>query len=204
MNLKIMKDNLNTAIQQVSKAISSRSTIQILSGIKLDIQPNGVVLTASDTEISIQSFIPLEEEGMIIAEVYSPCSVVLPAKFFTEIIRKLPAQDVYIEVKEQFLTMIRSGTAEVQIGLHYALAPLCDRGFSLAGHHRPGIDAVVLSARSRVARRSARGGRLHADGMAQARVTARAWNTTTKPHGLAAQPSAVMTPQPARCTDPRT
>ncbi|MDF2659256.1 MAG: dnaN [Paenibacillus sp.] len=115
MKLNILKDDLNESIQHVSKAISSRTAIPILTGIKIDVQPNGVTLTASDTEISIQSFIPPEKDGTATVEVITPGSVVLPAKFFTEIIKKLPSRDVTIEVKENFLTWIRSGSAEIQI-----------------------------------------------------------------------------------------
>ncbi len=57
MKISILKNVLNEAIQHVSKAISSRTTIPILSGIKLDVNHQGVTLTASDTDISIQSFI---------------------------------------------------------------------------------------------------------------------------------------------------
>jgi len=115
MKLNILKDDLNESIQHVSKAISSRTAIPILTGIKIDVQPNGVTLTASDTEISIQSFIPPEKDGTATVEVITPGSVVLPAKFFTEIIKKLPSRDVTIEVKDNFLTWIRSGSAEIQI-----------------------------------------------------------------------------------------
>lgn len=115
MKLNILKDDLNESIQHVSKAISSRTAIPILTGIKIDVQPSGVTLTASDTEISIQSFIPQEKDGTATVEVITPGSVVLPAKFFMEIIKKLPSRDVTIEVKENFLTWIRSGSAEIQI-----------------------------------------------------------------------------------------
>ncbi|PYI52380.1 DNA polymerase III subunit beta [Paenibacillus flagellatus] len=139
MKLSILKDDLNESIQHVSKAISSRTTIPILTGIKIDVQPSGVTLTASDTEISIQSFIPIEKEGtavVAVVEVLTPGSVVLPAKFFSEIIRKLPAPDVTIEVKDNFLTWIRSGTAEIQIvGLdpeEYPLLPQLDESHTLS------------------------------------------------------------------------
>ena len=63
MKLTILKDQLNDAIQHVSKAISSRTTIPILSGIKIDVNHKGVTLTASDTDISIQSFIPVKTDN---------------------------------------------------------------------------------------------------------------------------------------------
>lgn len=115
MKLTIRKDQLNDAIQQVSKASSSRPAIPILGGIKIDVTHQGVTLTASDTDISIQSFIPVENGEFVIARVEKPGSVVLPAKFFVEIVKKLPSDELEIEVKEQFQTMIRSGSTDIQM-----------------------------------------------------------------------------------------
>lgn len=115
MKLTIRKDQLNDAIQQVSKASSSRPAIPILGGIKIDVNHQGVTLTASDTDISIQSFIPVENGEFVIAKVEKPGSVVLPAKFFVEIVKKLPSDEIEIEVKEQHQTMIRSGSTDIQM-----------------------------------------------------------------------------------------
>lgn len=115
MKISILKNVLNESIQHVSKAISSRTTIPILSGIKLDVNHQGVTLTASDTDISIQSFIPAEDDKQTIVQVDRPGSVVLPAKFFVEIIKKLPSQEVQMEVKENFQTFISAGATEIQM-----------------------------------------------------------------------------------------
>ncbi|MCY9593915.1 DNA polymerase III subunit beta [Paenibacillus chitinolyticus] len=115
MKLTILKDQLNESIQHVSKAISSKTTIPILTGIKIDATSEGVTLTASDTDISIQSFMPTETAELKVIELFQPGSVVLPAKFFMEMIRKLPSQTIEIEVKDHFQTTIRSGSSEVQI-----------------------------------------------------------------------------------------
>jgi len=115
MKFTISRNELNEAIQQVSKAVASRTTIPILSGIKLDASFSGITLTASDTDISIQSFIPLETPSKTIATVVKPGSVVLTAKFFVEIVKKLPHEEVHIEVGERFQTLITSGTTEIQL-----------------------------------------------------------------------------------------
>jgi DNA polymerase-3 subunit beta len=115
MKLTIRKDQLNDAIQQVSKASSSRPTIPILGGIKIDVTHQGITLTASDTDISIQSFIPVENGEFVIAKVEKPGSVVLPAKFFVEIVKKLPSDEIEIEVKEHHQTLIRSGSTDIQM-----------------------------------------------------------------------------------------
>ncbi|MGG1550894.1 MULTISPECIES: DNA polymerase III subunit beta [Paenibacillus] len=115
MKLTILKEYLIESIGHVSKAISSRTTIPILTGIKIDATISGITLTASDTDISIQSFTPSENDTLKIVDLIQTGSVVLPAKFFIEIIRKLPAQLIEIEVKANFQTTIRSGSSEIQI-----------------------------------------------------------------------------------------
>ncbi|MCR8658468.1 DNA polymerase III subunit beta [Paenibacillus endoradicis] len=115
MKLTIAKNELNQAIQNVAKAVSARPTIPILGGIKIDVTHQAVTLTASDTDISIQSYIPVEQNGQIIAEIEKPGSVVLPAKFVVEIVKKLPSDQVSIEVSSQYQTLIRSGSTEIQM-----------------------------------------------------------------------------------------
>ncbi|MNM87990.1 DNA polymerase III subunit beta [compost metagenome] len=115
MKIRVLKHELNESIQHVAKAISSRTTIPILTGIKLEVNFQGMTLTASDTDISIQAFIPAEDNEKKIVQVERPGSVVLPAKFFVEIIKKLPSQEVEMEVKEGFHTMIRSGSTDIQM-----------------------------------------------------------------------------------------
>ncbi|MFC4812612.1 DNA polymerase III subunit beta [Paenibacillus sp. GCM10023250] len=136
MKLTIRKDQLNDAIQQVSKASSSRPAIPILGGIKIDVNHQGVTLTASDTDISIQSFIPVENGEFVIAKVEKPGSVVLPAKFFVEIVKKLPSEELELEVKEQFQTMIRSGSTDIQmVGLdpeEFPILPTIEQSETLA------------------------------------------------------------------------
>ncbi|MCU6710980.1 DNA polymerase III subunit beta [Paenibacillus sp. J5C_2022] len=115
MKLTINKNELNDAIQQVAKAVSSRPAIPILGGIKIDVNHQHVTLTASDTDISIQSFVAVEQKDMIIAHVDKPGSVVLPAKFFVEIVKKLPSDQVMLEVGVNYQTTIRSGSSEIQM-----------------------------------------------------------------------------------------
>ncbi|RUS48780.1 DNA polymerase III subunit beta [Cohnella sp. AR92] len=139
MKLTISRNELNDAVQQVSKAVSARTTIPILSGIKIDAHAQGITLTASDTDISIQSFIPLETGDKVVSTIHRPGSVVLPAKFFVEIIRKLPDEEVNIEVGERFQTQIHSGAIDIQlVGMdpeEFPVLPILEeeRVFSIPG-----------------------------------------------------------------------
>ncbi len=81
INRNLFIENLNN----VMRAISSRATIPILSGIKLDLTEDELTLTGSDTDISIEIQIPVNDD----LNVESTGSIVLPARFFSEIVKKI-------------------------------------------------------------------------------------------------------------------
>ena len=98
INRNLFIENLNN----VMRAISSRATIPILSGIKLDLTEDELTLTGSDTDISIEIQIPVNDD----LNVESTGSIVLPARFFSEIVKILPGKYFSFEVKESFQTQI--------------------------------------------------------------------------------------------------
>ena len=115
MKFIIQRDRLVQSVQDVMKAVTSRTTIPILTGIKMTATAEGVTLTGSDSDISIESFIPKEEAGDEIVEMKQPGAIVLQAKFFSEIVKKLPTDFVEIEVLNQLQTVIRSGKSEFNL-----------------------------------------------------------------------------------------
>ncbi|MDP4169653.1 MAG: DNA polymerase III subunit beta, partial [Bacillota bacterium] len=115
MKFIIQRDRLVQSVQDVLKAVTSRTTIPILTGIKIVATNEGVTLTGSDSDISIESFIPKEEAGNEIVEIKQTGAIVLQAKFFSEIVKKLPTDSVEIEVQNQLQTIIRSGKSEFNL-----------------------------------------------------------------------------------------
>ena len=127
MKFEIMRDHLLAGLNDVMKAVSSKTTIPILTGIKIDVSNEGLSLTGSDQDITIQTFIPAEENGEQIMTVTTTGSIVLQARMFNEIVRKLPTNDVEIEVTNGFATYIRSGKSEFHLigqdAVEYPLLP---------------------------------------------------------------------------------
>lgn len=115
MKFEIIRERLVEGLNDVMKAVSSKTTLPILTGIKIDVSGEGVRLTGSDSDITIQTFIPAEEDGKQVINITEGGSIVLPAKFFGEIVRKLPTNDVEIEVTGNFQTHIRSGKSEFHL-----------------------------------------------------------------------------------------
>ncbi|WP_282141047.1 DNA polymerase III subunit beta [Cytobacillus oceanisediminis] len=115
MRFIIQRDRLVQSVQDVMKAVTSRTTIPILTGIKIVASEEGVTLTGSDSDISIESFIPKEEAGDEIVEIKQAGAIVLQAKFFSEIVKKLPTDTVEISVENHLQTVIRSGKSEFNL-----------------------------------------------------------------------------------------
>ncbi|MGJ7920602.1 DNA polymerase III subunit beta [Neobacillus sp. LXY-4] len=115
MRFIIQRDRLVQSVQDVMKAVTSRTTIPILTGIKIVATNEGVTLTGSDSDISIESFIPKEEAGDEIVEIKQTGAIVLQAKFFSEIVKKLPTDSVEIHVENHLQTVIRSGKSEFNL-----------------------------------------------------------------------------------------
>ncbi|QKS69596.1 DNA polymerase III subunit beta [Paenalkalicoccus suaedae] len=115
MKFTIQRDQFVQSINHVSKAISSRSTIPVLAGIKIEAYKDGVTLTGSDSDISIESFIPSEVGDEQFVEIEEEGTTVLQARFFAEIVKKLPEATVEIRVNEQNIAQISSGSSVFNI-----------------------------------------------------------------------------------------
>ncbi|MFC5711649.1 DNA polymerase III subunit beta [Thalassorhabdus alkalitolerans] len=110
MHFVINREQFVHGVQHVNKAVSSRTTIPILTGIKISASQTGVTLTGSDSDISIEAFIPSEEDEKRNVEVKNEGSIVLQAKFFADIVKKLPGNEIEVSVQDQFATTLRSGS----------------------------------------------------------------------------------------------
>ena len=99
---------LAKAINTVSKAVTSRTTIPVLKGILLNAEDDGkLTLSASDLDLSIEKTIDVNvsESG----------SAVVMAKLFSDIIRKLPNDEILIEENDDNGLMIKTSSSEFNI-----------------------------------------------------------------------------------------
>ncbi|WP_018131401.1 DNA polymerase III subunit beta [Effusibacillus pohliae] len=142
MKLSIDRNTLLSAIQNVQKAVSSKTTMPVLSGIKIAAERNGLKMTATDLETGIETILPADigEEPKV--QIMEEGAIVLSARYFSEIVRKLPYSTVELEVKQNYLTVIRSGSSEFMLhGLHPEEFPRLPQ---ISGDQTFSIPAVVL------------------------------------------------------------
>src|SRR5699024_6124987 len=111
MKFVIKRQHLIKNIQYVVNAISSRTVIPILTGMKIEAKKTGIILTGSNSDISIQSHIPVQIDDEEIVSDIIEGSIVLPVPHFPGIIRKLPEEIVEITVDDSLITTIQSGKA---------------------------------------------------------------------------------------------
>lgn len=111
MKFVIKKQHLLKNIQYVVNAISSRTVIPILTGMKIDVRNNHVILTGSNSDITIQAHIPQKIDDEEVITNMSEGTIILPVPHFPEIIKKLPEELVEITVDDELKATIRSGHA---------------------------------------------------------------------------------------------
>ena len=108
MKFTITRSTFLKTLNDVSRAISTKTTIPILTGLKIVLNDTGLVLTGSDADISIESTINAADESNDL-QIGSTGEIVLPARFFSEIVKRLPESTMTVEVKDNFQTVITSG-----------------------------------------------------------------------------------------------
>jgi DNA polymerase-3 subunit beta len=107
------KDELVSALSVVSRAVSTRSSVQVLSGILVRAEGELVELAATDMELSLR--LPLE------AEVEGGGSVVVPGRLLVELARLLPEGDVTLEQRaEEAVLEVTSGPSTSRLNTYSA------------------------------------------------------------------------------------
>ena len=102
------KQDLIQAVNIVNRAVSTKSPMAILAGIRFEVQEDQLLVSATDLEMGIRCVTPV---GSI-----ETGAVVLPAKYITELIRHLPEGSVTMsEDRENGSVIVQYGDSETII-----------------------------------------------------------------------------------------
>ena len=127
MKIICSKSNLVKGVSIVSKAVPSKTTMPILECILIDATTDIIKLTANDMELGIQTDI----EG----EIIDRGMIAIDAKIFSEIVRKLPDNEVTIETNENLQTIITCEKAKFDIsgkpGDEFSYLPIIEKEDSI-------------------------------------------------------------------------
>ena len=127
MKIVCTKSNLVKGVSTVSKAVPSKTTMPILECILIDATNDVIKLTANDMELGIQT----EVEGSIIDR----GMIAIDAKIFSDIVRKLPDNEVTIETDSNLQTVITCEKAKFDIagkpGEEFSYLPVIEKDESI-------------------------------------------------------------------------
>lgn len=101
MKISLLQENLNKGLTTVSRSVSAKAQLPILSNILLETDKGRLKLSATNLETGLNFWLgaKIEEEG----------SICIPAKFLTEFVASLPSQKVDLETKENSLMISCQG-----------------------------------------------------------------------------------------------
>lgn len=124
VNRKVLLD----ALSKVSRAVSPKNPIAALIGIQFDFKNDRLILTGSDSDMSIQVTI---KENL---KINQKGSVVLNSRYILEIVRKMDSEDIHIFIVDGTLTRIEGNNSKFQLnGMSAFDYPRID--FSTEGVH---------------------------------------------------------------------
>ena len=112
MKFTIKRELLLDALMKVSKAISTKNLIPVLAGIKFELKKKKLTLTASDNDITIQTIIESVDDDF---KIDNEGSIIIQGKYILDIVRKLPAEFINIEVIDDLKILIYTDNAEFNL-----------------------------------------------------------------------------------------
>ena len=113
LRITCTKDDLVQGLSVVGRAVSTRTAIQILSGILLEAHGEDLRLAATDMELSLRATVNARVEG--------DGAIVLPGRTFVDIARLLPGDEVTIEHSAaESVVHIGSGSASYTLHTYNA------------------------------------------------------------------------------------
>lgn len=119
MEFIIQKQLFSSVVSEVVKVCPSQSVLPVLTGLKIEAGESGVILTGGNTEIFIKKMIPQQVEGETVIKIVETGQGIVPAKYFAELLRKLPGtirvsiRDSKITVSSEEITTKLSGYGDV-------------------------------------------------------------------------------------------
>ncbi|MGL5296339.1 MAG: DNA polymerase III subunit beta [Culicoidibacterales bacterium] len=115
MKINISRQHFIKAVNTVSKAITSKSVLPVLNGLKLEVTHEQMTVTGSNTELTIVTHIPCKQDDQTIIDVITPGIVILPAKYVLDIIKKVQDNTIQLEKIDSGLIRLSTSTSEFQL-----------------------------------------------------------------------------------------
>jgi DNA polymerase III subunit beta len=112
MKVTCARDGLVAGLAAVARGVSTRTTVQILSGIRLEAEGGSLSLAATDMELSLRTSLEAQVEG--------PGTTVVPGRLLAELARLLPEGEVALVAGEDGVLRVTCGSVSYTLHTYAA------------------------------------------------------------------------------------
>jgi len=112
MKVTCARDGLVAGLAAVARGVSTRTTVQILSGIRLGAEGGSLSLAATDMELSLRTSLEAQVEG--------PGTTVVPGRLLAELARLLPEGEVALAAGEDGVLRVTCGSVSYTLHTYAA------------------------------------------------------------------------------------
>ena len=113
LKLRVSQEALVERLSLVARAVSTRTAVLVLGGIRLKIEAGQVEVAATDMELSLRTTLEADIDG--------EGEVVVPGKLLLDIVRSLPSSEVSIEQRsDESVLLIEAGSASYRLHTYSA------------------------------------------------------------------------------------
>lgn len=107
MKIIVLKKDLSEAVQNVQRAVPHKASFPALEGIYICTNKNALSLVGYDGNMKI--------ETQINARIIRTGGTVIAAKLFSDVVKKLPDEEVIVEIDDKFIVTLTSGDAKFEL-----------------------------------------------------------------------------------------
>src|SRR5262245_40722466 len=113
LKLRVSQEALAEKLGLIARAVSTRTAVLVLGGIRLRVENGHLELAATDMELSLRTTLEADIDG--------DGEVVVPGRLLLDIVRALPASEVSIEQRsDESVLLIDAGTASYRLHTYSA------------------------------------------------------------------------------------
>jgi DNA polymerase-3 subunit beta len=113
LKLTVSQEVLAERLALVARAVSTRTAVLVLGGVRLKLEGGSLELAATDMELSLRSSLDVDAEG--------EGEVVVPGRLLLDIVRALPGGDVSLEHRsDESVLVVEAGSASYRLHTYSA------------------------------------------------------------------------------------
>lgn len=115
MRFKVQRDELLKALNTTYHAIGAKSPMPVLNNFKLEMGDTGLLVTASNSEVSIRSRVPLVLKGKPVITDYKPGGTLVSARLLSDIVRKMTSDIIAFELFDHSILHVSDARSKFQL-----------------------------------------------------------------------------------------